>query len=93
MTTRWRRRQMCVLVADGTHPASIRTVSASNAFLETNVRPPLGVSVELQHPDAGTIQGHVDAHHADGLTLRFDGSENAVAFAMATIAADMSKPG
>lgn len=84
---------MCVLSFGGTHAASLRTVSASGAFLETNARPALGQSVELRHPDAGAIGGTVDALHADGIALRFDGSEVAVAFAMSAIAADMSRPG
>ena len=92
MRTRWRRRQMCVLSFGGPHPASLRTVSASGAFLETNAKPGLGQSVELHHPEAGAIGATVDALHADGIVLRFDGSEAAVAFAMSAIVADMSRP-
>lgn len=92
MTTRWRRRQMCVLVADGDRLVAIRTVSALGAFVETDVRPELGSPVALRHPEAGAIAGHVQAHHSDGLSVRFDGSEAAVAFALSTIAADMSRP-
>lgn len=93
MTTRWRRRRMCVLSFGDAHAASLRMVSASGAFLETNARPPLGQTVKLRHPEAGEIGGTVTALHADGIGLRFDGSEAAVAFAMSAIAADMSRAG
>lgn len=92
MTTRWRRRQMCVLVADGERPAAMRTISALGAFVETDARPELGAAVLLRHPDAGTICAHVQAHHRDGLSVRFDAGETAVAFALSAIAADMSRP-
>lgn len=92
MATRWRRRQLCVLVANGERPAAIRTISASGAFIETACRPALGSVVALRHPEAGAIAGRVEAHHADGVSLRLDGSEAAMAFALSTIAADMSRP-
>lgn len=89
MATRWRRRQMCTL---GRAPATIRTVSASQVFVETNARPPLGEAVPLAHPEAGTITGRIGAHHGDGVTLVLDGSAKAVAFALAAIASDMTRP-
>ena len=42
------------------------------AFLETNARPALGASVELRHPDAGTIFGEVRALADDGVGIGFD---------------------
>lgn len=93
MATRWRRRQMCVLVADIDRPACIRGVSARGAFVETDLRPELGSPVALRHPESGAIAARVEAHHADGLTVRFDASETAVAWAFSTICADMSRPG
>jgi len=89
MTTRWRRRQMCTL---DRAPATIRTLSATHLFIETNVRPPLGDTVPLAHPEAGTIIGRIGAHHPDGVTLVLDGTTEAVAFALAATASDMTSP-
>jgi hypothetical protein len=83
---------MCVLVAGTPAPAALRTVSAAGAFLETNVRPAPGSRVELRHPEAGAIEGQVEALFADGIRLAFTPTEESVAFALAAIAADMSKP-
>jgi hypothetical protein len=92
MASRWRRRRMCVLVADTPSPAALREVSARGAFLETNARPALGTTVELRHPEAGSIQAVVYALACDGVRLGFPPSENSVAFAVAAITADMSSP-
>ncbi|WP_225421596.1 hypothetical protein [Sphingomonas parva] len=92
MATRWRRRRMCVLVADQVSPAALREVSARGAFLETNARPTLGAEVELRHPEAGTIHGTVQAVAHDGVRLGFACGEHSVGFALAAIAADMSRP-
>ena len=92
MASRWRRRRMCVLVADRPAPAALREISAKGAFLETNVRPALGSSVELRHPEAGIIAGRVEAVAPDGVRLAFACSEHSVGFALAAIAADMSRP-
>jgi hypothetical protein len=92
MATRWRRRRMCVLIADAPAPAALREVSAGGAFVETNARPPLGATVELRHPDAGSIFGEVRALAEDGVGIRFAFGERSVAFALAAIAADMSRP-
>lgn len=83
---------MCVLIGDGPAPAALREVSASGAFLETNARLPVGRSVELHHPEAGAIAGVVRAVARDGLAIDFACSERSVAFALAAIAADMSRP-
>jgi len=93
MTTRWRQRRMCVLACGRDHPGALRSVSANGAFIETNARPDLGEAVTLHHPEAGRIGGTVNALHADGVALRFAGDEAACAFALAAIAADMSRPG
>ena len=92
MASRWRRRRMCILVADTPSPAALREVSARGAFLETNARPELGSTVELRHPEAGVIGGVVQALAHDGVRLAFICSEASVAFAVAAIAADMSRP-
>ena len=92
MATRWRRRRMCVLVGDGAAPAALREISARGAFVETPARPPLGAAVELRHPEAGAIAARVVAVAADGIALAFHVSERSVAFALAAIAADMSRP-
>ena len=92
MVSRWRRRRMCMLVAGCPAPAALREVSAIGAFVETSARPPLGSTVELHHPEAGAISGHVRAAAHDGLVLAFTCSERSVAFALAAIAADMTRP-
>jgi len=91
MASRWRRRRMCVLIADHPAPAALREVSAAGAFLETNARPPLGTSVELHHPEAGAITGHVRSLADDGISIGFSCGERSVAFALAAIAADMTR--
>src|SRR3954452_5300696 len=93
MATRWRRRRMCVLLAEQPAPAALREISAAGAFLETNARPALGTSVELRHPEAGSIVGEVRLLADDGVGIGFECGERSVAFALAAIAADMSRPG
>ena len=92
MASRWRRRPMCVLIADHPVPAGLRNVSASGAFLETNARPALGDIIELHHPEAGAIAGTVRAVAVDGISVAFVCCEHSMAFALAAIAADMSRP-
>jgi hypothetical protein len=92
MASPWRRRRMCVLIAGEPAPAAMRTISATSAFLETNIRPLLGSRVELHHPDAGAIEGMVEAVFHDGVRIGFACTEQSVAFALAAITADMSKP-
>ena len=83
---------MCVLIADTPMPAALRDVSATGAFLETNARPPLGTEIELHHPEAGAIAGVVQSVAGDGIRVGFDCCEQSVAFALAAITADMSRP-
>ncbi|HZG08653.1 MAG TPA: hypothetical protein VEZ70_06720 [Allosphingosinicella sp.] len=92
MASRWRRRRMCILLAETPVPAALREISARGAFLETNARPPLGTAVELRHPEAGSIQAIVQALTPDGVRIAFPCSESSMAFAVAAIAADMSRP-
>ena len=92
MASRWRRRTLCVLIADLPCPAALREVSATGAFLETNARPPLGQSVELHHPEAGAIAATVRSLSPDGIAIGFDCGEDSVGFALAAITADMSRP-
>jgi hypothetical protein len=92
MASRWRRRTMCVLIADLPCPAALRDVSATGAFLETNARPAPGRSVELHHPEAGAIVGTVRSLSPDGIAIGFDCGEHSVGFALAAITADMSRP-
>lgn len=92
MASRWRRRRMCILIADMPSPAALRDVSANGAFLETNARPALGRDVELRHPDAGVIRGIVSGVSPDGIRIGFARDARAVAFALAAITADMSRP-
>lgn len=92
MATRWRRRRLCVLVADRPAPAALTEVSAVGARLETPLRPPVGSTVELRHPDAGRISAQVHSLVPDGIAVAFSCDEHSVAFALAAIAADMSRP-
>ena len=92
MASPWRRRRMCVLIAGGPAPAALRTISATSAFLETNIRPALGSTVELHHPDAGAIAGLVEAVCHDGIRIGYACTEQSVGYALAAITADMSKP-
>ncbi len=92
MASRWRRRAMCVLIAELPCPAGLREVSAAGAFLETNARPPLGAGVELHHPEAGAIRGTVRSIAGDGIAIGFEVGEQSVGFALAAITADMSRP-
>src|SRR3546814_20101771 len=92
MASRWRRRPMCVLIADLPVPAALRHVSATGAFLETNARPALGTGVELHHPEAGAICGTVCSLSHYGIAIGFTCGEQSVAFALAAITADLSRP-
>ena len=83
---------MCVLIADLPVPAALREVSATSAFLETNARPSLGSEVELHHPEAGAICGIVQAVSTSGVEIAFKCGEQSVAFALAAITSDMSRP-
>lgn len=83
---------MCILVADAPAPAALRDISGAGAFIETHLRPALGQAVTLFHPEAGTIAAEVAGCESDGIHLSFDRSEDAVAFALAAIGADMSRP-
>ncbi len=83
---------MCILIAESAAPAALREITGAHAFLETNARPEIGRMVELRHPEAGSIQGRVIEVKDDGIGISLDRGENAVAFALAAIAADMSRP-
>ena len=83
---------MCVLIAELPVPAALRHVCATGAFLETNARPALGSEVELHHPEAGAIAGIVRALSHSGVEIGFKCGEHSVAFALAAITADMSRP-
>jgi hypothetical protein len=92
MASPWRRRRMCLLVGDRPAPAALREVSAAGAFLETHADLKLGTQVELRHPEAGVIHAQVRSVTAEGVGISFDFGEASVAFALAAIAADMSRP-
>ena len=86
------RGSLCLLLADRPMPAALREISGAGAWLETTARPATGMRVTLRHPDAGAIEAEVIAHDVIGLRLAFGRDEAAVAFALAVIAADMSRP-
>ena len=91
MATRWRRRRMCILIADAPSPAALRDVSGHGALVETRARIAIGRAVKLHHPEAGTIAAKVVAHGDGTLRLAFAKCEKSVAFALAAIAADMTR--
>lgn len=93
MASHWRRRPLCLLVADRPYPVALREISGAAAWIETHARIAIGTSVTLKHPDAGTVAARVTACDAEGLRLSFDRSEAAIAFALAAITTDMSWPG
>ena len=92
MASRWRRRPMCVLIADLPTPAALRDVSATGAFLEGIALTASAADGELHHPEAGAIAGIVRSFADDGIAIGFDCGEHSVAFALAAITADMSSP-
>lgn len=91
MATRWRRRPLCLLVtADGSWTVALHDIDGRGARIEGAI-PPLAAAVELRHPSAGTIGARVCDIGEKGIRLRFDGGEASVAFALAAIAADMTR--
>src|ERR1700761_2304355 len=92
MATPWRRRRMCILIADKPSPAALREISGKGATIETRARVDIGRAVSLHHPDAGLIPAKVIGIDAGAIRLAFDKNERSVAFALAAIASDMSRP-
>lgn len=92
MASPWRRRPLCVLVADGETPVVLRHLSGAGAFLQTTARPAIGATVTLRHPEAGPIGGRVVGVQTDGIAMRFPPGASSVAWAVLAIAADMSRP-
>jgi hypothetical protein len=92
MATPWRRRRMCILIADRPAPAALREVSGRGAVIETRAKVEIGRAVSLHHPDAGTIPAKVIGLEAGAVRLAFEMGERAMAFAMAAIASDMTRP-
>ncbi|KRB86826.1 hypothetical protein ASE00_02785 [Sphingomonas sp. Root710] len=92
MASRWRRRRLCELRADGlSQMVALRDISGSGARLETGNPPALGSQVELIHPDAGSISGRVTELSQRDIRISFDVSERTIAFALNAIAADMTR--
>jgi hypothetical protein len=83
------RRPLCLLIADRPLPVALREVSGAGAWIETHARIDTGTAVTLRHPQAGTLGAEVIGQDRQGLELRFDRSEAAVAFALAIVASDM----
>ena len=93
MASRWRRRRMCVLHADGPSPAALEDVSGRGATVRSNRAPDCGAMVTLVHPAAGPIDATVHAVSETGIELRFAGNEDSIAFALTAIASDMTRAG
>ena len=83
---------MCLLIAGTQLPVRLKAVSGSGAEVRTSSAPALGTCVVLRHPVAGAIEGRVDSMGAGSVRIAFDRDERSVAFALAAITADMSRP-
>jgi hypothetical protein len=90
MASPWRRRRMCVLHAGKPVPAALEAVSGRGARISSNAHPERGTRVMLSHPTAGEIKAWVKSVDDDGLELAFDPGEEAIAFALCAITADMT---
>ena len=91
MASRWRRRRICELRANGrSQKVALLDISGSEARVEIDQPPALGSEVELRHPYAGAITGRVGAISETSIRISFDAQEGAVAFALGAIAADMT---
>lgn len=92
MASRWRRRQVCELIASGeAQSVALRDISGNGARLDTLHPPAVGTQVELRHPHAGSILAHVSEVGEGAIRIRFDRQEASVAFALGAIAADMTR--
>jgi hypothetical protein len=92
MASRWRRRRVCHLIQDGmARSVALRAIDGRGAWIDIDEAPALGSSVELRHPDAGSIRGTVSEIGMDAMRIRFDPAEGAVAFALAATASDMTR--
>ena len=92
MASPWRKRTVCCLKWDQSIPVALHDVSASGASLVTGARLPIGTSVDLIHPEAGSITGTISCVRSGMIEVEFDRSEYSMAFALAAITADMSSP-
>jgi hypothetical protein len=90
MATRWRRRRMCMLIADRPAPAALREVSPVAPSSKPTHAPRSARSSSCAIPDAGSITGQVRSIADDGIGIAFSFGERSVAFALAAIAADMT---
>lgn len=91
MATRWRRRSVCTLSADGSSQSvTLRAIDGNGAQLEVGDPPAPGSQIQLRHPHAGTIAGKVTESGHRTIRIGFDRSEAAIAYALAAIAADMT---
>lgn len=91
MASRWRRRRICELLAEGQCiKGALVDISGSEARLDTDLALALGSEVELHHPYAGSITGRVSEISERGIRISLDRQEGAVAFALGAIAADMT---
>lgn len=92
MASRWRRRRVCELLADGQiQSVALRDISGSGARLDSHHPPALGTHVELRHPHAGSIAGLVSEIGEGMIKVSFDQQERAIAFALDAIVADMTR--
>lgn len=91
MATRWRRRRMCILDAGVPAPAALESVTGRRLRLRCSARLETGRTVRLRHPLAGAIAGRVEAADGRHVDLALAGDGEAVGFALAATAADMTR--
>lgn len=91
MASPWRRRSLCVLVAGRPVEVALCDVSARGARVATELPLPLGAAVELHHPEAGMMSAYVVACEAGALRLAFASGPQAIGFALAATASDMTR--
>jgi PilZ domain len=77
-------------IAGDSHGGTLVEVSASGAFVETNLRLQLGALVVLTHETGGRICGSVVRLVPEGFGMAFDLGEPSVTFALRTISGSMS---
>ena len=92
MATLYRCRALCRIEGEQTTPAVLDVIDGGGARLATRLVLPVGDYVILHHPHAGPIAARVTRSDGHTLTIAFDRSKRSVAFALAAIVADMSKP-
>lgn len=92
MASRWRRRRVCQLIGeDGGQSVALLAIDGRGARIATNHPPALGSTVELHHPEAGSIRATVSEIAGGAIRISFGSAEDAIAYALNAIASDMTR--